>query len=96
MRIVRGRERTEKFNLYTFWQRRCSVLLFFYFFFSHHRKTILRSAALLFNFQSQKSLSVLVVYKNLTHLHTNKNPAASFPAATRPSPADPPRKLFYI
>jgi hypothetical protein len=45
---------------------------FFFFFFVTAKNPILRFSALLFNFQSQKSFSVLLVYKNLTHLHTNK------------------------
>lgn len=56
--------------MYTFF---CGIV--FYFFSPlPPPKTILRSTALLFNFQSQKSFSVLLVYKNLTHLHTNKTP----------------------
>lgn len=51
--------------------------MFYFFFLPSPPKTILRSTALLFNFQFQKSFSVLVVYKNLTHLHTNKNPSSS-------------------
>lgn len=47
----------------------CSI---FFFFPVTAENPILRFSALLFNFQSQKSFSVLLVYKNLTHLHTNK------------------------